>query len=88
MTAANADEWLRNAPGTEGVLALAMLKVIVDEGAGGAGAPSWRCCAARCGGVDLAAVATASGVPAETIKQLAHDLAASKSGLALGGGVA
>jgi molybdopterin-containing oxidoreductase family iron-sulfur binding subunit len=32
LTAANADEWVRNAPGTEGQLALAVLRVIVDEG--------------------------------------------------------
>ena len=88
MTAANADEWVRNAPGTEGVLALAILKVIVDEGLRRRAArPSWRCCAARSSGVDLAAAATASGVPAETIKRLAHEAAASKGGLALGGGV-
>src|SRR3989442_36268 len=31
LTASNADEWVRNAPGTEGQLALAMLKVMVDE---------------------------------------------------------
>ena len=33
LTASNADEWVRNAPGTEGLLALAILKVMVDEGA-------------------------------------------------------
>ena len=32
MTGANADEWVRNTPGTEGLLALAMLKVIVSRG--------------------------------------------------------
>src|SRR5262245_14618061 len=32
ITASNADEWVRNAPGTEGMLALAVLKVMVDEG--------------------------------------------------------
>src|SRR5206468_2911946 len=31
LTASNADEWVRNAPGTEGLLALAILKVMVDE---------------------------------------------------------
>src|SRR6266508_4911153 len=31
LTAANADEWVRNAPGTEGLLALAILKVMVEE---------------------------------------------------------
>src|SRR6266446_3984806 len=32
LTASNADEWIRNAPGTEGLLALAILRVMVDEG--------------------------------------------------------
>ncbi len=87
MTAGNADEWVRNAPGTEGVLALAILKVIVDEGWAAGGASELAMLRGAVGGVDLAAAATASGVPAETIKRLAHEAAASKSGLALGGGV-
>src|SRR5437867_1542230 len=32
LTASNADEWIRNAPGTEGLVALAILRVMVDEG--------------------------------------------------------
>ncbi len=84
MTGGNADEWIRNAPGTEGMLALAILKVILEEGWAAPGAPDLR---AAVGSVDVAAVATASGVPAATIKRLAHDAAASKSALALGGGV-
>ena len=84
MTGANADQWIRNAPGTEGMLALAMLKVIVEEGSAASGGPDLR---GVVGGVDLAAVATASGVPADTIKRLAHEAAASKGALALGGGV-
>jgi anaerobic selenocysteine-containing dehydrogenase/Fe-S-cluster-containing dehydrogenase component len=88
MTAANADEWVRNAPGTEGLVALAMLKVILDEGSGAASAADARALGAAAQGVDLAAVATASGVPAETIKRIAHDLVASKGGLVIGGGAA
>jgi molybdopterin-containing oxidoreductase family iron-sulfur binding subunit len=87
MTAANADQWLRNAPGTEGPLALAMLKVIVDEGLVAPGVDA-RALAGAVGGVDVAAVATQSGVPADAIKRVAHDLAASKAGLVLGGGAA
>ena len=87
MTAANADEWLRNAPGTEGALALAMLKVILDEGLVAPGVDA-RALGAAVQGVDVAAVASRSGVPAESIKHVAHDLAASKAGLAIGGGAA
>src|SRR5439155_1695919 len=32
LTASNADAWVRNAPGTEGLLALAILRVMVDAG--------------------------------------------------------
>jgi anaerobic selenocysteine-containing dehydrogenase/Fe-S-cluster-containing dehydrogenase component len=87
MTAANADEWVKNAPGTEGLLASAMLKVILDEGlqAAGADAGALRGVARS---VDVAAAASASGVPAETIKRVARDFARSKGGLAIGGGMA
>ena len=46
MTAGNADEWLRSAPGTEGVVALAMLKVIRRGGPRGEGG-RWRLAARR-----------------------------------------
>ena len=62
MTAANADEWLRNAPGTEGVLALAMLKVIVDEGLVAPGVDA-RALVAAVQGVDVAAAASRSECP-------------------------
>jgi Anaerobic dehydrogenases, typically selenocysteine-containing len=87
LTAANADEWVRNAPGTETPLALAMLKVIVDEGLVAPGADA-KALGGAVGGVDVAAVATQTGVPVDTIKRVAHDLAASKTGLVLGGGAA
>jgi molybdopterin-containing oxidoreductase family iron-sulfur binding subunit len=87
LTAANADEWLRNAPGTEGALALAMLRVIVDEGlqAPGADLATLR---AAVRAADVETAASASGVPAETIKHVARDLARAKAGLVLGGGMA
>src|SRR5262245_2007184 len=87
MTGANADQWLRNAPGTERLLALAMLRVIVDEGLVAPGVDARSLAGAAQGG-DVAAAASASGVPAETIKRVAHDLAASQGGLVVGGGAA
>jgi anaerobic selenocysteine-containing dehydrogenase/Fe-S-cluster-containing dehydrogenase component len=87
MTGASADEWVRNAPGTEGLLALAMLRVIVDEGLASPDAD-----AATLGeavkDVDVAEVARNADVPVEIVKRIAHDLAASNGGLAIGGGVA
>jgi anaerobic selenocysteine-containing dehydrogenase/Fe-S-cluster-containing dehydrogenase component len=87
MTAANADEWLRNAPGTEGLLALAVLKVILDEGlqSKDADAAALR---AAVRNVDLAKTTGVSGVSTEAIRRVAHDFARAKSALAVGGGVA
>jgi anaerobic selenocysteine-containing dehydrogenase/Fe-S-cluster-containing dehydrogenase component len=87
MTASNADEWLRSAPGSEGVVALAILKVIVDEGlqAKEADAGTLR---AAVKSVDLAKAAETSGVSAEAMKRVAHDFARAKGALAVGGGMA
>ena len=86
LTAANADEWVRNAPGTEGQLALAMLKVILDDGLQAGGElPVLR---AATQSADVDAAASASGVPADTIRRVARDLARSKGGLVIGGGMA
>ena len=87
MTASNADEWLRSAPGTEGVVALAMLKVILEAGHEGKGADAGSLGAAV-KNVDLAKAAEVSGIPADTIKRIAHAFAGAKSGLALAGGAA
>jgi molybdopterin-containing oxidoreductase family iron-sulfur binding subunit len=82
LTAANADEWVRNAPGTEGMLALAILKLLVEAGAAD------RQFAPAVAQVDVRKVAEASGVPAETIKHVAEMFGHAKPGLAVGGGVA
>jgi molybdopterin-containing oxidoreductase family iron-sulfur binding subunit len=82
LTAANADRWIRNAPGTEGALALGVLRAMLDEGLGhaayGAAAQS----------VDLEAVARASEVEVETIREIARAFGSARPGLAIGGGVA
>ncbi len=87
LTAANADEWLRNAPGTEGLIALAMLKIIVDEGLQAPGA-DLAILRAAVRAADVEGAATASGIAVDTIKHVARDLAKSKAGLVLGGGMA
>ena len=81
LTASNADEWVRNAPGTEGLLALAILRVMVDEGMAD------RRFAEAVASVDLKRAADESGVGVETIKHLAKVFAHAKPGLAVGGGV-
>ncbi|HXH84768.1 MAG TPA: molybdopterin-dependent oxidoreductase, partial [Candidatus Tectomicrobia bacterium] len=83
LTAANADEWVRNAPGTEGAIALAILKLMAD-----AGLAADRRAAEAAAGVDPKQVAEASGVPLETLQRIAETFARARPGLAIGGGVA
>jgi len=87
LTAANADEWLRSAPGTEGMVALAMLKVIVEEGLQAPGA-DLNTLRSAIRSADVDAAASASGIAADSIKRVARELAQSKAGLVLGGGMA
>src|SRR6266852_3078597 len=81
LTASNADEWVRNAPGTEGMLALAILRVMVDEGMAD------RRFGEAVASVDVKRAADESGVGVETIKHIATTFAHAKPGLAVGGGV-
>jgi molybdopterin-containing oxidoreductase family iron-sulfur binding subunit len=82
LTAANADEWVRNAPGTEGQLALAVLRTMVDEGLAD------RRFAAAVPRLDLKKVAEESGVAVETIAHMARVFGRAKPALAVGGGAA
>jgi molybdopterin-containing oxidoreductase family iron-sulfur binding subunit len=82
VTGANADEWVRNAPGTEGLLALAILKVMIEEGIAD------KRFEEAAAGVDVNKVAADSGVSVQTIKHIAHVFGSAKPGLAVGGGVA
>jgi molybdopterin-containing oxidoreductase family iron-sulfur binding subunit len=70
MTASNADEWIAAKPGTEGVLALALARVVATArgAAGGLGG--------LLDGVDAARAATTTGVDAMTIERLGRGLAA------------
>jgi molybdopterin-containing oxidoreductase family iron-sulfur binding subunit len=82
LTASNADEWVRNAPGTEALVALAVLKTLAD-----AGAVDKRFAEAA-GGVDVKKAAEESGVEPEAITHIAEALAHAKPALVVGGGAA
>jgi molybdopterin-containing oxidoreductase family iron-sulfur binding subunit len=82
LTAANADEWVRNVPGTEGRLALAILKIMVDEGFAD------RRFGEAVASVDVRAVANESDVSLKTLRHLAEMFGRARPGLAIGGGVA
>src|SRR5205823_5924247 len=94
-TGMSADEWIAAAPGTEGILALAMAHVIVNERLG---PPP----AARIPPADIArirelvapyapeqiAAAVGGGIEGKEIRRLAREFAASGGGLAVAGGIA
>src|SRR5205809_3638634 len=92
LTGMSADEWIAAAPGTEGILALAMAQVIVSERLG---PPP----AARIPPADVARIrelvapyapeqiAAAVGIQGKEIRRLAHEFAASQGGLAVAGGM-
>jgi anaerobic selenocysteine-containing dehydrogenase/Fe-S-cluster-containing dehydrogenase component len=82
LTASSADEWVRNAPGTEAALALGVLRAMLDAGLGD------RAFAGAVANVDIRKVADDSGVSEETIRRMAIVFGRAKPGLAVGGGAA
>ncbi len=80
QTAAKADEWIPLRPGTEGLVAAAIGRLVAE--ARGQAAP------AAFAGVDVAAAAQASGVPEETLQRLASLFAAAERPLVIPGGAA
>ena len=82
LTASNADEWVRNAPGTETAVALAVLKLLLEDGS-----VADKRYAEAVAAVDPKSIAEASGVPLETLKHVAKVFGSAKPGLAVGGGV-
>ena len=93
MTAANADKWHYVNPGAEGTVALSIAYVLmsdspdrldaaaVDAMTGGAGAQALSAFAPE-------SVAGNTGLSADYIRKIAHDLAASQHSLVIGGGSA
>jgi anaerobic selenocysteine-containing dehydrogenase/Fe-S-cluster-containing dehydrogenase component len=81
LTAANADQWVRNAPGTELMVAAALLKLVVEQGAD-------RASGAAVAQVDPKKVADESGVPHETLTALARAHVQGKPSLVIAGGAA
>lgn len=80
QTAAKADEWIPLRPGMEGLVAAAIGRLAAE--ARGQAVP------AAFAGVDVTAVAQASGVPEETLQRLASLFAAAERPLAIPGGAA
>jgi len=80
ITASAADEWIRNVPGTEGLVALAVLRAMVEAGVAD------RRFAEAVAGVDVAKAAEESGVPVAAIRHVAKVFGSARPGLAVGGG--
>ena len=85
MTAANADQWVPVPPGTEGLVALALGKILVDQGwadpeAGADLAPFYA-------GVDVAAIAQQSGVDEGDLARFARLFAEAHRAVAIPGGL-
>ncbi len=81
LTGQNADEWVPIRPGSEGAVALAMAREIVNQGADAG--PYAELLEAY----DAESAAAAAGIPAETIRELAQAFSQAPS-LAVGPGVA
>ncbi len=85
MTAANADRWLPVPPGTEGLVALALGKIIVDEASkADETSATYR---QLYDGVDVAAVAQATGISVEELTQLARRFANAYHPIAMPGDI-
>jgi len=80
QTAANADEWIPLQAGTEGLVAMALGRLLVEK-RGGSAPQAFA-------GVDVQAASDASGVPMETLDRLAGLFAESERPLAIPGGAA
>ena len=91
LTAANADEWVPVKPGAEGLLALSIASVIIDDNLGDRTASDALASAIGTAGMQRIrpdSVAAAVGVSPERIRAIAHDFAGHQPGLALAGGPA
>jgi anaerobic selenocysteine-containing dehydrogenase/Fe-S-cluster-containing dehydrogenase component len=86
MTTSNADEWIPARPGSEGILALALARVAIEAGAGGAEHQSLL--AGLLAGFDAAGAAQKADVPAEAIQRLGKALARAKRPVVLPPGAA
>jgi molybdopterin-containing oxidoreductase family iron-sulfur binding subunit len=89
MTAANADEWVASLPGSEAVIALALLRLVLESRqAPPLPAKEVEALTAAVRTVDVEAAAKQSGVPAATLRRLAASLATGTPSLVVSGGVA
>ncbi len=89
MTAANADEWIPSAAGSEAAIALALLRLVLDARQTSGLAPKEIVAlAAVARSVDVEAAAKQSGVPVAALRRIAEGLVKGGPSLVVAGGVA
>lgn len=88
VTAANADQWLPIRPGTEGMLALGIGKIILDHHGPRLSGKELNRYRSFYGKARLDEVVSATGFSSDVIVRLAHDFASARAPLAIGGGSA
>jgi len=88
MTASNADEWIPSRPGSEGILAMALARVVLENGGGSASDRALL--SSGLPGFDPERAAARTGVDAKTIERVGKALAKANAPVALppGGGFA
>jgi molybdopterin-containing oxidoreductase family iron-sulfur binding subunit len=87
MTAASADEWIANVPGSEGAVALALLRLVLDGRPGGLPGREGEALAAIARTVDVEAAARQSGVPVARLRRIAEALVTGGPSLVVPGGL-
>jgi anaerobic selenocysteine-containing dehydrogenase/Fe-S-cluster-containing dehydrogenase component len=89
MTAASADEWVPSLPGTEGPIALALLRLVLESRrTAGLPAKEVEALSAAARSVEVDAVAKQSGIPVTRLRQLAEGLVTAGPSLVVTGGAA
>jgi len=88
MTASNADEWIPSRPGSEGILAMALARVVLESGGGAASDRALL--SGVLDGLDTERAVARTGVDAKTIERVGKALAKANAPVALppGGGFA
>ena len=81
LTASNADQWIPAAPGSEGLLALAVAKAVAER-------QGSSVASAAISGADIAAALSAAGIDRTTFDQVVEKIAAANHAVALPPGVA
>jgi len=90
LTAANADKWLYNKPGTEGIIALTIASVIIDAGQGNPNVSSAlsKVLTPSVRSSLIGSIEERTGITLSNIKDIAYSLTNDQPAIIVGGGLA